>query len=110
MYLTEIFGAYTPIKRYLLAYVFPPFKVVCVFWILIGLQDCLRLLWLANSIFSYSALRDGDVDGNEKVTEEVNSSWFKLYRAYSISFNSSDVGIFFWGWILKVDIEVQKKK
>ena len=48
MYLTELFGAYTPIKRYLLAYVFPPFKAVCVLWILIGLLDCLRLLWLAN--------------------------------------------------------------
>ena len=57
MYLTELFGAYTPIKGYLLAYVFPPLEAVCVLWILIGLQDCLRLLWLANSIFFYSALR-----------------------------------------------------
>ena len=44
MYLTEIFGAYTPVKRYLLVYVFPPFKAAYVLWILIGLQDCLRLL------------------------------------------------------------------
>ena len=34
----------------------------------------------------------------------------KLYRAYSISFNSSDVGKCFWSWILKDCIEVQEKK
>ena len=75
MYLTELFGAYTPIKRYLLAYVFPLFKAVCVLWILIGLLDCLRLLWLANSISILQML-----------------------------------AFFFWSWILKVYIEVQKKK
>ena len=44
MYLTELFHAHSPIKRYLLAYVFAPLKAVCVLWILISLQDCLRLL------------------------------------------------------------------
>ena len=34
----------------------------------------------------------------------------KLYRAYSISFNSSDVGKCFWSWILKDCIKVQEKK
>ena len=32
---------------------------------------------------------------------QVNSRCFKLYRAYSISFNSSNVGDFFWSWILR---------
>ena len=39
----------------------------------------------------------------------------KLYRAYSISFSSSNVGVFFfflffWSWILKDCIIVQEKK
>ena len=34
----------------------------------------------------------------------------KLNRTYSISFNSSNVGKFFWSWILKDCIKVQKKK
>ena len=34
----------------------------------------------------------------------------QLYRAYSISFNSSNVAIFFWSWNLKDCIEVQEKK
>ena len=38
------------------------------------------------------------------------SSCFKLYRAYSISFSSSNVGNFFWSWILKDCIKVRKKK
>ena len=41
---------------------------------------------------------------------KVKSRCFKLYRAYSISFNSSNVSNFFWTWILKDCIEVQKKK
>ena len=35
---------------------------------------------------------------------------FKLYRAYSISFTSSNVGKCFWSWILKDCIKVQEKK
>ena len=34
----------------------------------------------------------------------------QTYRAYSISFNSSNVGKFFWSWILKDCIKVQEKK
>ena len=37
----------------------------------------------------------------------MNSRCFKLYRAYSISFNSANNGKFFWSWILKYCIEVQ---
>ena len=40
---------------------------------------------------------------------KVNSRYFKRYRAYSNSFNSSNVGKFFWSWILK-DGKVQEKK
>ena len=32
----------------------------------------------------------------------MNSLCLKLYRAYSNSFNSSNVGNFFWSWILKL--------
>ena len=35
---------------------------------------------------------------------------FKLYRAYSVSFTQSNVGKFFWRWILKDSIKVQEKK
>ena len=34
---------------------------------------------------------------------------FKLYRAYSKSFNSSNLGNFLWSWILKDCIDVQEK-
>ena len=41
----------------------------------------------------------------------MNSPYFKLYRAYSNSFNSSNVGnFFFWSWILNNCNKVQKKK
>ena len=40
----------------------------------------------------------------------MNSRWLKLYRAYSISFNSSNVGKFLWSWILKDCIKVQGNK
>ena len=40
----------------------------------------------------------------------MKSRCFKLYRAYSISFNSSNLGNFIWSWILKDCIEAQKKK
>ena len=40
----------------------------------------------------------------------MKSRCFKLYRAYSIPFNSSNLGNFFWSSILKDCIEVQKEK
>ena len=40
----------------------------------------------------------------------MNSHRFKLYRAYSVSFTSSNVGKCFWSWILKDCIKVQEKK
>ena len=54
---------------------------------------------------SVGNLSNNDDDDYENVTWKVNSRCFKLYRAYSISFNSSNVGDFFWSWILKDYIE-----
>ena len=45
---------------------------------------------------SSSSLGSLSNDDGENVTKKVNSRCFKLYRAYSISFNSSNVGIFSW--------------
>ena len=42
--------------------------------------------------------------------KNLNSPCFKLYCTYPISFNSSNVGIFFESWILKDCIELQEKK
>ena len=42
------------------------------------------------------SLSNNDGDGYENVTEKVNSRRLELYRAYSISFNSSNVGKLFW--------------
>ena len=43
-------------------------------------------------------------------SENQNSCKFKLYRAYSISINSLNVGKLFWSWILRNCIEVLGKK
>ena len=56
------------------------------------------------------SLNNDDGDGYENVTYKVNLRCFKRYRAYSISFNSSNVGKFFWSWILKDRIKVYEKK
>ena len=56
------------------------------------------------------SLSNNDGDGQENVSFKVCSCWFKLYRAYSISLYSSDVGEFFLSWILKDCIRVQEKK
>ena len=45
---------------------------------------------------SLGSLSDNDGDSYKNVTLKVNSPYLKLYRAYSISFNSSNVGTFFW--------------
>ena len=55
-------------------------------------------------------LSNNDGDGYENITWRRNSCCFKLYRAYSITFNSSIFSKFFWSWILKYCIEVQEKK
>ena len=40
----------------------------------------------------------------------MHQRYLTLYRAYSISFNSSNVGKLFWSWILTDCIKVQEKK
>ena len=59
---------------------------------------------------SSGSLSNNDGDGYKNVTSKVNSHRFKLYRAYSISFTSSNVGKCFWSWILKDCTKVQEKK
>ena len=41
---------------------------------------------------------------------KVKPRCFKLHPAYSISFNSSNVGNFLWSWILEDCIKVQEEK
>ena len=41
---------------------------------------------------------------------KVNSRCLKLYRAYSISLNSSNVGNIFWSWILKGCIKQRRSQ
>ena len=53
---------------------------------------------------------DGDGDDSENVTEKVKSRGLKVNRAYSISFDSSIVGKFFWRLILKDCIKEPEKK
>ena len=55
---------------------------------------------------SLGSLSDNDGDSYKNVTLKVNSPYLKLYRAYSISFNSSNVGTFFWSWILEACTKV----
>ena len=69
---------------------------------------CLRRPRILRSLLG--SLGNNDGDGYENVTQKVKSRCFKLYRAYSFSFNSSNVDNFLWIWILKDCIEVQKKK
>ena len=56
------------------------------------------------------SLTTNNGDGQEKVTQKVNLCCLKLYCAYFILFNSSNVGKFFWSWILRDCIKVQEKK
>ena len=53
---------------------------------------------------------DGGGDDSENVTEKVKSRGLKINRAYSISFDSSIVGKFFWSLILKDCIKEPEKK
>ena len=40
----------------------------------------------------------------------MNSRCFDLHRTYSTSFNSTNVGEFFWSWIQKTDCSEQWEK
>ena len=52
------------------------------------------------SLLALASNNDGD--DYENVTRKVNSRGFKPYRAYSTPFSSSNVGKFFWSWILRL--------
>lgn len=60
-----------------------------------------HLTWLHCSVSLGSFISNNDGDGNKNVAETVNVCCFRLYRAYSIFFNSSNVSYFFWSFILK---------
>ena len=57
--------------------------------------------------FVKGSVKKGSCDN---VTQKMNSRCFKLHRTYSTSFNSTNVGKFFWSWILKGCSEVQENK
>ena len=60
--------------------------------LLAGWEDCgsfVGRLWLGASVTT-------TVTATKTSLKKLNSRFFKLYRAYSISFNSSNVGTFFW--------------
>ena len=69
-----------------------------------------HLIWGSLSNNDGAGDGDGDGDGDENVTGKVNSHYFKLYRAYSTSFNSSNVGKFCRSWIPNDCIAFQEKK
>ena len=56
------------------------------------------------------SLSNSEGDVYENVALKVKSRCLKLYLAYSISFNSSSDGSFFWSWTLNDCVEVQEKK
>ena len=45
-----------------------------------------------------------------KCTSKVSLRCLNIYRTYSISFDSSNVGKFFWSWILKNCIKFRQEK
>ena len=55
-------------------------------------------------------LGNTDDECYENVTWKVNSRYFKLYRTYSNSFKSSNVGNFFWSWILEDVSKFRRRK
>ena len=57
--------------------------------------------------FVKGSVKKGSCDN---VTQKMNSRCFKLHRTYSTSFNSTNVGKFFWSWTLTDCSEVQEKK
>ena len=65
--------------------------------------------WELDSESKIGSLSNNEGEGYQNITEK-ESRCLKLYRAYSISFNSSNVGKVFWSWILKDCIKVQEKE
>ena len=53
-------------------------------------------MWILGLKGLIGSLSKNDGEGFENVTKTVKSRCFKLYRAYSISFTSSNVDKCFW--------------
>ena len=68
-------------------------KIVCctIYHDISGLCSWLFLVEVIESLSN----KEGDGYGNENVTQKVNLRFLNLYRACSISFNSSNLGNFF---------------
>ena len=69
----------------------------------------IHLVGLYTARLPVSDGKQGDTTGFW-LTVLDNPRCFKLHRTYSTSFNSTNVGQFFWSWILKDCSEVQEKK
>ena len=74
------------------------------------LGDVFRCRCRPRILRSLGSWSNSDGDGYRNVSLQVCSRCLKVNRAYSISFNSSNVGKFFWTWILWDSIELQEKK
>ena len=66
-------------------------------------------VWTSPKVFTIGRF-NGYGRATKTFTYKVNLRCLKFNRAYSISFNSSNVGKYFWSWILKDCIKVQEKK
>ena len=73
------------------------------FNLLVKIVFCSIIMTLVVYIVDFSlivevieSLTNNESDGYENVTQKVNLRFLKLYRACSISFNSSNVGKLFW--------------
>ena len=51
---------------------------------------------IKDKLFTMSVAGLGEGSGSENVTQKVNSRCFNRHRSYSISFNLSSVGEFYW--------------
>ena len=63
--------------------------------------------WNTESLWSLS---NNNGASSKNLTWKVHSHCFKLYCTYSISFNSSNVGNFFWSWIIRLYQSSGKEK
>ena len=55
-------------------------------------------------------LSNDNDDGSENVAKKMNLRSLKLNRVYLDPLNMSNVGDFFWSWILKDFVQVQKEE
>ena len=70
-------------------------------------------MWLAlygRPILLIGTLSKDDDNGSENAGKKINLRSFKLHRVYLDPFNMSNAGDFYWSWILKDFIQVQKEE